>query len=1197
VQFGVLGDLVVIGDDGGPVAVGGPRQRDLLVLLLLSANRTVAADLLTEELWPRHAGDVSAQALKMAVSRLRRALSPGDGGHAGEASERIATREHGYRLRVEAGELDAVEFEREVTAGRAALDRGDAALAVARFRTALARWRGPALDEFRDHEWARLDALRLEELRVEALEERIDAELVLGHHRAVVAELEQLVGAHPERERLREHLMIALYRSGRQVEALTAFQDARRHLIDEYGVEPGERLRGVHQAILNQDPELAAGDQTAPSGASPPATARPPDPRPRLNPRLRVQSEVAFVGRAPEREVLESAVDQPDGPVRTILISGEPGIGKTRLVSEFATRAHESGVAVCGGRCDSRLGLPYQPFVEVLDDILAWAPSGVIEQHLEVHGLVLARIAPRLALGQSAAQSKRVQDGEGAHYRLFVAVADLLAQIARDAPLVMVLEDLHWADEPTVRLLQHVITLPQPGLLTTVGTFRSTDLDDTPLAGLLPELHREPTVRRISLDGLSDTEVMKLVQAQAPDQLGRSRLRVVRRLRRDTAGNPFFLIQLLQAGALASAPVHGRRAADDAQKPLPTSLRETIMARVADLGARASEILCAAAVVGDEFDLALLRELELASEDELLATVEAAVTARLILEASEPAARLVFVHALVPHVLRAELSAARRRALHRQIAEAMERLYGSDGGDRVAVLAHHWRAGCEPPAMEPAVRTARLAAERARDSLAPAEAVRWYQDALALHGQLGRPDEAARCDLLIGLGESQREAGDPAFRETLLEAARLAEDRGDRDQIVRATLANTRGFTSATGEIDTERVEMLRAALAATDSADSAERARLLAAEAVELAFCGERHTPGTLSSEALAMARRSGDDAALAQVLTMRFFAIWTPDTLSARLTESSENVALCEGLGDPLALAQALHWRANACMEASDVAAARRCMERAAQLSDRLREPTVMWQAAYNDANLALTVGQLERAEQLSLAALDLGQRSGQPDAVPVFAAQLANLRFEQGRLGELIPLIKQVLTEHAGITGFRALLALAHCEQQDWDAVSRALAQDQETGFAQLAYDVTWLSVVCIYAHVCARLAELGAAARLYSMLEPWRDQVAMSVVGWGCVSHYLGMLAAALHDFPAAGEHLDHAGRVHKLMGAPVWSARTQLETARCLAIRRGRGDHGRSRSLAEQALASAQELGCATIARDATAVLEGVLTPK
>jgi hypothetical protein len=253
-------------------------------------------------------------------------------------------------------------------------------------------------------------------------------------------------------------------------------------------------------------------------------------------------------------------------------------------------------------------------------------------------------------------------------------------------------------------------------------------------------------------------------------------------------------------------------------------------------------------------------------------------------------------------------------------------------------------------------------------------------------------------------------------------------------------------------------------------------------------------------------------------------------------------------------------------------------------------------MWQAAYNDANLALALGQLDQAEELATKALELGQRSGQPDALPVFAAQLASLRFDQGRLGELVPLIEQVLTEHAGITGFRALLALARCEQQEPEHARRAIAHDADSGFRELAYDVTWLSVVCIYGHVCARLGELGAARTLYSMLEPWGDQVAMSVVGWGCVSHYLGMLATATEDFTAASEHLAHAAHTHEVMATPVWSARTQLETARMLAARRHRGDSARSRHLAEQAREAAQRLGCETVARDASAVLEGMLTP-
>jgi DNA-binding SARP family transcriptional activator len=1197
VQFGLLGELVVTAA-GRTLAVGGPRQRALLALLLLNANKTVPAELLVEALWPDRTEDASFSALKVAVSRLRRATSDQRGRGAETIAdqtatqERIVTRERGYLIRVEQGELDSIEFEQELSAGRAALARGESALALAQLRTALSHWRGHALGEFRDQGWAKLEALRLEGLRLEALEERVRAELSLGNHDAVVTELESLVAIHPERERLHEHLMVALYRSGRQVEALDAFHRARSHLIEEYGIEPGEELRDLHRAILAQDQALAPGRDRSAAGAGELLGPSEGSPRP-LTSRLRVHSEFAFVGRVRERAMLENALADPHGTMQSVLISGEPGIGKTRLVSEFATAAHKRGLAVAGGRCDSGLGLPYQPFVEALDDLLRWVPSDVIERHLQVHGHVLARIAPRLSLGQHDAPAKPVPDSEGAHYRLFVAVGDFLTEFAQHSPFVLVLEDLHWADEPTVLLLKHVLTMPNVGSLTFVGTYRSTELDKRPLGLLLPQLHREFGVRRIDLDGLSDAEVIELVQAHTGEELDPDEQHAASRLRRYTAGNAFFLVQLLQRGGAAELGDTVPPVLDDDGRQLPPSLRETITARIAGLGDRAAEVLSAAAVAGDEFELALLRDLTTLPQQELLPIIEAAIGAQLLLDSEGPSSQLAFVHALVPQVLRSELSVSRRRALHRDVAQAMERLYGADGGQHVSALAYHWRQGCEPPVIAPALRSAQLAAEWALASLAPAEAVRWYADALELHSQQSDPDPAERCELLIKLGGSQREAGEAGFRETLLHAARLAERLGDSDRLIEATLANTRGFTSATGQIDTERVAMLQAALRSIDAADSPERARLLVAQAVELAFCGERETPRKLSEEALAMARRSGDDATLVRVLSMRFFAIWTPDTLSTRLAESAESVEVCERLGDRLSQAQALHWHANACIEACDMGAARRCVVRARELSNQLREPTIMWLSAYNDANLALALGQLEEAEQLSMKALELGQRSGQPDALPVFGAQLANLRFDQGRLGELVPLIEQILSEHAGITGFRALLALARWERHETEQARTAIAYDAERGFTQLSYDVTWLSVVCIYAHVCSRLGDQDAAHTLYAMLAPWRDQVAVSVVAWGCVAHYLGMLATTLEDFEAAGRDLDDAARVHAQMSAPTWSAQTQLELGRMLGARDGPGDRARSRVAAAQALDTARKLGSNRLARDASALLDEV----
>jgi DNA-binding SARP family transcriptional activator/tetratricopeptide (TPR) repeat protein len=1156
-HFGLLGDLTVSGP-GGPRDVRGRRQRELLALLLLNANRIVPSEVLIDEIWSPGRGDSLLASLKMAVSRLRRSFGDGDASPAPDdvapiATERIVTRGPGYQLIVHEGELDVLEFRRELQAGTAAVRDGDYLRARSLLADALSRWRGEALAEFRDSPWANLERLQLERMRIDALEGRISADLSLGEHRAVVGELEGLVFEHPEREQLQEYLMLALYRSGRQVDALSAFGRAREHLIAEFGIEPSEHLRAVHQAILVQDPALGPASPPAPTATRTSSPGLEPGLHRTLSSRLRVQSQWTFVGRARERAQLDAAINQSADGRHAVFVAGEPGIGKTRLVSEYAIRAHDNGVVVVAGRCDSDLGLPYQPFAELLDELLPMLADDVVDRHIDVHGTVLGRIAPALRVRAPSRAPDTRDDIEGAHHRLFVAAGDLLIEQARRAPLVLVLEDLHWGDEATVVLLKYLLTMPGADSLGVVGTYRSTELQGRPLSRLLPELHREQGIARIELCGLTDDDVVQLLRSNDDAILDEEIHLTARRLRHASAGNPFFLLQLLQSPAGSASDDGGRpEGAWAGESPLPTGLRETIIERVGRLGGRAPDLLTAAAVAGDEFELELLRGLAGVDDAELIMIIEAAIGAQLLVDASDPRSPMSFVHALVPEVLRAELSVTRRQALHRAVAISLERLYGVDGGDHIAALAHHWQQGWERGDLDRALHCTRLAAERASERLAPAEAAHAYRHALDLLDCRAVPEPSDRCEVLIRLGEAERQAGDPGFRETLLTGARLALDLGDRGRLVRAALANTRGFTSATGEIDMGRVEMLNAALDLTDPGDSPQRARLLAGKAVELAFCGQRSRPIELSASALAMARRCQDDTTLARVLSNRFFAIWAPDTLETRLAESAENVELCERLGDPVLQAQALHWRANACLEVGDLPGARRCVERTLEISDRTREPTIMWQSTYNRANLALALGDLEQAEPLAMEALELGQRSGQPDALAVFGAQLAYLRFVQGRLEELAPLLEQILVEHPGITGFRAVVALAYCEQHDHGQARAAMQYDASRDFATLADDVTWLSVTCIYAHVCARLDDRRSAAILYRMLKPWRDQVAVSVVAWGCVSHYLGMLAATLGEPDRAMAHMAAAAAAHDRMGTAIWRAQTQSEIARLVA---------------------------------------------
>ena len=253
-EFRILGPLEAWAE-GGEVSLGGPKPRALLAVLLLHPNEVVPADRLIDELWGEDSPEDAAAALRVNVSRLRKALP----------QDVLTTRSPGYVVRVEPDELDLHRFERLVDEGRSLLARGLAADASERLRDALSLWRGSALADFAYESFAQTAIARLEEIRLAALELRIDADLALGRHDELVGELEALVAEHPLRERLRRYLMTALYRSGRQAEALDAYQDARRALVDELGVDPSPALQELEQAILRQDPSLDL-EATAPAG-------------------------------------------------------------------------------------------------------------------------------------------------------------------------------------------------------------------------------------------------------------------------------------------------------------------------------------------------------------------------------------------------------------------------------------------------------------------------------------------------------------------------------------------------------------------------------------------------------------------------------------------------------------------------------------------------------------------------------------------------------------------------------------------------------------------------------------------------------------------------------------------------------------------------------------------------------------------
>ena len=419
-DYRILGPLEAL-DGERQLPLGGAKQRAVLAVLLLHANETLTRDVIVDELWGEDAPPTAAKVLQNCVSALRKELPP----------DTIRTVAGAYSITLEPGELDRDRFERLLAEGRAALEAGDHADAAEQFRRALALWRGAPLSDFSYEGFAQNEIKRLEELHVAALEDRIEAELALGHHDELVPELEALVTRHPLRERLRGQLMLALYRAGRQAEALESYRAARRTLLAELGIEPGRALRELEQAILAQVPALDAAKRQQ---------------QPVLRPGRAAASPLE--GRAEELELLEAGLDDAlAGRGRLFVVVGGAATGKTRLADELASSAKQRGTRILWGRGWAGGGAPaYWPWTQALRDSLPDVSS----------------------------------DEPEAQFRFFEAVTERLRALAAEQPLLLVLDDLHAADEGSILLLEFVATaLPEmAALVVALGRPETARLDE-----------------------------------------------------------------------------------------------------------------------------------------------------------------------------------------------------------------------------------------------------------------------------------------------------------------------------------------------------------------------------------------------------------------------------------------------------------------------------------------------------------------------------------------------------------------------------------------------------------------------------------------------------------------------------------------------------------------------------------------------
>jgi len=903
-----------------------------------------------------------------------------------------------------------------------------------------------------------------------------------------------------------------------------------------------------------------------------------------------------FVGRDAELERLgQLRKEAAAGERRVALVAGEPGVGKTRLAAELAIRVQREGAVVLAGRCDEDLGVPYQPFVEALRHFVDHTPPGELEERLGRYGGELTRLVPELTEGLADLPEPLRSDPETERYRMFDAVAAWLTAAAAEDPVVLVLDDLQWAAKPTLLLLRHIVRTSDVKRLFILGTYRDTELThDHPLVELLADLRRDGTIERVALMGLDDAGVAALVEKAAGQVLDEDGIALASAIYRETEGNPFFVREVLrhlaETGALQQH--EGRWAArlPIEELGIPEGVREVVGRRLARLADGTQPALRLAAVVGVEFDLAVLRAAGALDEDPLISALDEAMAARVISETGV-AGRYRFAHALVRDTLYRDLSDPRRIALHRRVAEAIERVHAARLDDHLPALAHHW-AQASPHVADSgkAVEYATRAGERALAQLAHDEAVGYYRQALDLLTTADPSEQSRRLELLISLGEAQRRAGDPEHRRTLLDAAALAARMGDADALARAALANNRGIHSSSRGVDGERLAVLEQALAALPEADSIVRARLLAILASELCVSSEHDRRYRVADDALAMARRIGDPSTLGRVLVGRLPGlVWDAD----RAREMAEFTALAGRMGDPALVFWAKAMGGVSSLTLGDIRAFSLDIDEAVRLADEFEQPIMRWVASAIQSTARRLSGKLDEAERVGRHAMEVGEAAGLPDARHLYEnSSLFWIRYDQGRLSALV----ETCERHASGTAHHSQglgnLGLVYAELgrlADARAVLDRLAADD---FAVINGGMSRIIELTVATEICAAVADRPRAEALHGLLAPHRGLIAHRLsASTGPIDHHLGLLETTLGRFDAADSSFASAAAFSERSGVSVWDARTRLDWARMLLARQDQFGLDRGRELLGQALGTARELGLAKVERDTVALLQ------
>jgi DNA-binding SARP family transcriptional activator len=1115
----VIGGLSAAVDGRRVELPADARARELLARLALAPGPQ-SRSALAGRLRPDVPEDSARKTLRNALYELRRALGPA----AGEALV-VTAQDVGL---ADAVRVDVREFRRRLAEGEleAAADAGGGEL--------LAGLDGEWALRARDEHAAELAGV-LATLAARAEES--------GDLPAAVAWARRRLEVEPLAEAAHRELIRLLALDGDRPAALTAARAMGERLRSELGIPPSAATRALVE-------DVRRGRLAAP-GAAPSA--------PPLPAALAVAEHPE--GREAALARLEQAwADAVSGARRFALIAGEPGIGKTTLAAELARSAHAGGGTVLLGRSDEHALVPFQPWIEALERLLEALSPADADHWLTAHDGALARLLPARSPAQAPA------GGERERYLAFELVRALLDDVAARRPVLLVLDDVHWADPDSLALLRHVARAATRAPLLVVLCARADELEPA-TARVLAELRREGPLVHVDLAGLDEDAVAALLARRT----GTADPLSARRYRARTGGNPFFLEELLREAEAAG---------DEAAGP-PAGARDVLGRRLARLDDATLRALDAAAVWGLEFDVATLAAVDDRPVEAVLEALDGATEAALVAPAGPPG-RYAFVHALLAEAIVGALPASRRARLHLRIAEVLAERHAAGQAGAGEVVRHLRGAGAlaEP---ERLAGWELAAAREATAALADDEAAAHYEAALA-----ARPGPADP-EVLLALGRAHDRAGRRGrARAAFVEAAERARAAGDPALLARAALGHG-GMAVVISAADATTVRLLEEALTGVPAGDPTTSARLLARLSVELYYADPARAR-ELSAHAVEQARRAGDPAALAAALNARRVALWSPHHAGERLAVAGDMLAAAEAAGDREAQLQARNWRVVDLLELGRVPEAAAEVDAYEVLADAVALPHFRWYVPLWRATLALLAGRWTEAAELTERALALGRQADDPNAPILAGIQREYLLYiprGMNRVG------RARLVEGAAASPAAAewlvYVALLDAHTGATEDARRLVAELARDGGRALAMNANW-HAACVLADAAVLVGDREAGATLYALLEPHAHLFPLIARAVGCLGsneYYVGRLAGLLGRHDEAEARLRRAVAENERAGAGPHAAVALVGLGETLLAR---GEPEAARDVLQEAAKRAQALAMPAAAADAGRLL-------